>query len=311
MAYLRSQTLAANVWRIASEQHGVIALFQLLELGYSMSAIKHRIANGRLHPIRAGVYAVGRPDLTREGEWMAAVLSCGSGAVLSHGSAAALWKIRSERETRIHVTLPSTADRRQPGIVLHRRARFVVADATRCRGIPVTSTTRTLLDLSTNVSASALEAAVNEADKLDLAHPDVLRSELESRAGQPGVRPLRALLDRATFTLTESELERLFLRISRRAGLGKPQTQAHVNGFRVDFYWPELGLVVETDGLRYHRTPSHQARDRLRDQAHAAAGLAHLRFTHWQVRYDVQRVERTLRAVASRRQAAPAISGPL
>jgi len=73
-----------------------------------------------------------------------------------------------------------------------------------------------------------------------------------------------------------------------------------VSGFRVDFYWPDLGLVVETDGLRYHRTPTEQARDRLRDQAHVAAGLAPLRFTHWQVRYDPKQVERTLRAAAGR-----------
>jgi len=97
MASLKSQTLAMKVWRLAFEQHGVVALFQLFELGYTMSAIKHRIATGRLHPVRPGVYAVGRPDLTREGEWMAAVLSCGPEAVLSHGSAAALWRIQIGR----------------------------------------------------------------------------------------------------------------------------------------------------------------------------------------------------------------------
>jgi very-short-patch-repair endonuclease len=312
MASLRSQTLGKEVWRLASEQHGVIALFQLLELGYTMSAIKHRIARGRLHPVRAGVYAVGRPDLTREGEWMAAVLSCGPDAVLSHGSAAALWGLVTERESRIHVTVPSARDRRQPGSALHRRSTLGTGDVTRRRGIPITAPTRTLMDLANVVPGRVLEAAVNEADKLDLVYPDELRIELELRKGQPGVRPLRALLNKATFTLTDSELERRFLPIARRAGLGKPRTQAQVCGFRVDFYWPELGLVVETDGLRYHRTPSAQARDRVRDQAHAAAGLAHLRFTHWQVRYDAKIVQHTLKAVAARRrQAASAISEPL
>src|SRR4051794_12349880 len=70
--------------------------------------------------------------------------------------------------------------------------------------------------------------------------------------------------------------------MAARAGLPRPQTQIYLNGFRVDFYWPDLGLVVETDGLRYHRTPQQQARDRLRDQAHAASGLTPLRFTHAQ-----------------------------
>jgi very-short-patch-repair endonuclease len=75
-----------------------------------------------------------------------------------------------------------------------------------------------------------------------------------------------------------------------------------VNGFRVDFYWPELGLVVETDGLTYHRTPAQQAEDRRRDQAHTAAGLTVLRFTHAQVRYEPGYVEQVLRAVARRLQ---------
>jgi very-short-patch-repair endonuclease len=72
-----------------------------------------------------------------------------------------------------------------------------------------------------------------------------------------------------------------------------------VNGFRVDFFWPELGLVVETDGLRYHRTPAQQARDRIRDQAHAAAGLVPLRFTYAQVAFEAAHVKRVLAAVAA------------
>lgn len=88
--------------------------------------------------------------------------------------------------------------------------------------------------------------------------------------------------------------------IVREADLPIPLTGRHVNGFRVDFYWPDLRLVVETDGLRYHRTPTQQARDRLRDQAHLAAGLAPLRFTHRQVRYEPGYVRLTLLAVANR-----------
>jgi very-short-patch-repair endonuclease len=101
-------------------------------------------------------------------------------------------------------------------------------------------------------------------------------------------------------------LERRFLPIVRKAGLPLPQTRWRVNGFKVDFYWPELGLVVETDGLRYHRMPAAQARDRVRDQEHAAAGLTPLRFTRAQVRFEPERVEATLAAVASRRVAAGA-----
>lgn len=305
MTSVRPQTIAREVWRLSLAQHGVVATFQLLDLGYTVSAIKHRVAKGRLHAVRPGVYAVGRPDLTREGQWMAAVLGYGPHAVLSHGSAAALWKIRGERERCIHVTSLPQTDRRQAGVVSHRRSTLGIADLTRRQGIPVTTPVRTLIDLAVRLPAAALDAAVNEADKLDLVDIERLRLDLDKRRGQQGVRPLRALLDRATFVLTDSELERRLLPIARRAGLGKPKTQSRVNGFKVDFHWPELGLVVETDGLRYHRTPGEQARDRLRDQAHTAAGLAHLRFTHWQVRHAPQHVQATLEAVAKRRLPRP------
>ena len=107
------------------------------------------------------------------------------------------------------------------------------------------------------------------------------------------------------FLLTDSELERRFLRLIRGTGLPTPQTGVWVSGFKVDFFWPDLGLVVETDGLRYHRTAAQQSRDRQRDQAHAAAGLTTLRFSHSQIAFDGRRVRDTLARVARRlRQAA-------
>jgi very-short-patch-repair endonuclease len=119
-------------------------------------------------------------------------------------------------------------------------------------------------------------------------------------APRPGTKVLKDTLDRRTFTLTDSELERHFLRLVRESGLPTPETGRRVNGFEVDFYWPQLGLVVETDGLRYHRTPAQQARDRVRDQAHTAAGLTPLRFTRAQVKFEPNRVGAILTTVARR-----------
>jgi very-short-patch-repair endonuclease len=113
------------------------------------------------------------------------------------------------------------------------------------------------------------------------------------------VAALRRTLDRRTFRLTDSKLERRFLAIVRRTDLGMPETRKYPDEARVDFYWPDLGLIVETDGLRYHRTPAQQAKDRLRDQHHAAVGLTTLRFTHEQVWYQADHVEAILRSVAS------------
>jgi very-short-patch-repair endonuclease len=238
---------------------------------------------------------------------MAAVLACGPGTALSHDAAGEVLGIRRRRAGLIDVTVPAGARRERPGVRVHR-AQLPHTDITRRHGIPVTSVIRTLIDLAHALTPVEVEAAVNEADKLGLIDPERLRRALDSREGQRGVAALRELLDRQTLTLTDTELERRFLPIARKAGLPRPQTQCRVNGFRVDFFWPDLGLVVETDGLRYHRTPAQQAKDRLRDQTHTAAGLTPLRFTHGQVVYGTESVEGTLIAVVERLKAAPRAS---
>jgi very-short-patch-repair endonuclease len=288
-----------DAWRLVERQHGVVSRTQLLELGLSSEAIAHRVDTGRFHPVARGVYAVGRPDLSRHGRWFAALLSCGPTAVLSHRSAAALWQIRPDDPAVTDLTVSTAVRRRRPGVVVHCRALDPSEQVVR-EGVPVTTVQRTLLDLATAVRGARLERAINEADKLDLIDPESLRADLGTYSGRAGVAALRATLDRHAFRLTDSELERRLLAIVRRTELPLPDTGTRLNGFKVDFHWPDLYLVVETDGLRYHRTASQQMRDRLRDQEHAAAGLTTLRFTHFQVRYDPRHVESTLLAVARR-----------
>ncbi len=139
-----------------------------------------------------------------------------------------------------------------------------------------------------------LERAVNEADKRGRVDPEALRLALDDHVGEPGVPALRALLDRHTFRLSDDELELFFRPLAADAGLPAPLTKHRLNGFEVDFFWPELGLVVETDGFRYHRTASAQTRDARRDQIHTAAGLTTLRFSHYQVKYEPAHVRSIL-----------------
>jgi hypothetical protein len=231
---------------------------------------------------------------------MAAVIACGPGVVLSHSSAAALWRIGPEEQDLVELSLPSLSRRRRPGLRIHRRPLLQEHELTAEYGIPVTTPIQTLIDMTLRLDRAGVERMINEADKYNLAHPPGIRRALEGRAGEPGLAALRQILDRRTFRLTREELERRFLPLAAGAGLPVPLTGQWVNEFEVDFYWPDLGLVVETDGLRYHRTPAEQARDRLRDQAHTAAGLTQLRFTHEQVRYEPEYVRRILAQTASR-----------
>lgn len=292
-----TQQSSTSVWELAWRQHGVVTHAQLMDAGLAPQGIKHRVTKGRLHRVHRGVYAVGRPELTLDGRFIAAVLACGPTAALSHESAAQLWGIRPVRSGAIEVSTTGKAQRRRPGIVLHRRTALEV---TTRRGIPVTTPVSTLIDLAARLKPRQIDRAINEADRLDLATVEDLQSALKATPGRPGKAGLKKLLDPRTFRYTRSDLERDFIPIAHRAGLGTPLTFQVVNGFEVDFYWPDLGLVVETDGWRHHRTPIQQAKDRVRDQTHTAAGLTPLRFTHGQIRFERRYVQRTLEAVATR-----------
>jgi very-short-patch-repair endonuclease len=230
---------------------------------------------------------------------MAAVLACGPSAALSHRSAAALWKFGKEHEDYIEVSVRRASEARLRGVRCHRRLALPADAITTRKNIPLTQPVQTFLDLATVTGPKALERAINEADKWEVIDPESLRAALGDHDGEPGVRPLRRILDKHTFRLSDDELERLFRPLATAAGLSMPLTKVEVDEFEVDFFWPDLGLVVETDGWRYHRTPATQTRDALRFQTHTASGLTPLRFSHWQVKYEPRHVVSILRRTAA------------
>jgi very-short-patch-repair endonuclease len=301
---------AGAIWALVHRQHGVIARRQLLALGFNKAAIEHRLATGRLHrtPFR-GVYAVGRPDLSELGRWMAAVLSCGDGAYLSHHDAAALYRIRRPHNGPIHVTVTSSA-RSRPGVRVHRRPNLQPNETTTTNGIPTTTALATLIDLAAaGLSDRQLESVVNEADKLNLVQAHQVPALVDAVPTRRGTSRLRAIT--ARHVRADTDLELAYLRILRTYGLPLPETQVRLEAGRVDFFWPELNLVVEVDGARYHRTPAQQAEDRRRDQEHAVAGRTTLRFADSHMD-EPARVAATTRAVITRLSSplAPAPSGP-
>jgi very-short-patch-repair endonuclease len=239
------------------------------------------LETGRLHRLWPGVYAVGRPDVGRLGQLMAATLACGPDARLSHRSAAELWRIASRAQGWVDVSVPSTTVHRLDGIRLHRRVEHGKTHIH--KGIPVADPISVLIDLAAEMPTDEVEDAVNEADRLELVRTAQLRPALERELRRPGVGRLKRILDAQTFSRAQNALERRFLAIVREAGLTAPDSQRRLGRYRVDFFWPRLGLVVETDSLRHHRTAAEQAVDVDRDQAHARLGLRTLRFTHAQV----------------------------
>jgi hypothetical protein len=286
----------AQLAEFARRSHGVVSAGQLYELGFDEAAIRRRVANGRLHRLYRGVYAVGHTITTREGRALAAVLACGPGAVLSHRSAAELWGIRPTAAARFDVTVPRTSGvRTSARIVVHRPTRPV--EKTSRHGIPVTTPGQTLADLALALPRRPLEKAIEMAEvrKLHAAVPH----------GHPGAQRLLEAASRTLPVTTESPLEDAFLALCDTHGIPRPLVQTVVEGYRVDFCWPGERLIVETDGYEHHGTQAAFERDRAKDARLTALGWRVLRFTRLQVDEDPGFVGAVLLSVRSRSLATP------
>jgi very-short-patch-repair endonuclease len=237
--------------------------------------------------------------LRPEGHWLAAVLAIGPGAVLSHRDAAGLHDLRAANHMRIDISTTGKA-RTSAKIAVHRTRSLDAPDIATVRGIPVTTISRTLVDLAGVVPPDHLAQAVKEADKrnaFDLTAVEAAMARTRGRRG-PGHGALRkAIAEYAALglTATDSALEDAFLRLTRRAGLPRPTTNARIEGFRVDAVWRAHRIAVELDGWQYHHTRHAFERDRTRDAVLTTAGWRVVRFTHRQVITRPDDVTQTLR----------------
>jgi predicted transcriptional regulator of viral defense system len=278
---MRAQTAPRRLADLAGRQHGVVSRGELLAIGFDRGGIDRMVQSGRLHRLYRGVYSVGHTVVSWRGAYLAAVLACGDGAVLSHRSAADLWGMRPTTTPRIDVTVPRTSGVRSHGrIVVHRPRRS--AETVTREGIPVTTPGRTLADLATALPRRELEKAAEmaEAAKLHVAFdPD-----------HPGAKRLAKILDGHDLaTDTRSGLEDEFLALCDRYAIPRPRVNMLVEGFLVDFCWPEERLIVETDG-RHHLTRAAFERDRARDAFLTAIRWRVMRFTRRQVRGEPETV---------------------
>ncbi len=272
----------AELGRLATAQHGVVARGQLLELGFGPGVVKRWLRAGRLHRLHREAYAVGHLRIGRRGRWLAAVLACGDGALLSHQSAAAFWGLRGQRSGKIDVTAPQGRQYR-PGrleIRLHR-GRLHEEDRAPRTDIPVTSVARTLFDLAEALRFDQLESAWEEADRLHLLRLREVGEVCERGYGRHALKPIRRLLAAARAArTTRSPLEERFRRFRNRFGLPPAETNVEVLGSEVDVFWPEARLIVELDSWEFHHHRAAFQRDRARDTRLLVAGYRTIRVTH-------------------------------
>lgn len=282
-SYVSGRATDALILQLATRQHGVVARWQLRQVGIPLHRIDYRLKSGWLEPLHSAVYRLIRSDAPRQRE-MAATLACGPGSALSHHSAGALLGILAPaaHPATISVTTTRAVRLRATGIHARRVGDLPEDELTLLDAIPVTSPARTLLDLAGTAGTRELERTLARAERQGLLEPGAVERLLRRYPGRRGIVRLRTLISSGTNPLhTRSEAEERFLILIRKGALPSPEMNVLVHGFEVDALWRDERLVVEVDGFAFHSSPAAFERDRYRDGVLMAAGFRVMRVT-WQ-----------------------------
>jgi very-short-patch-repair endonuclease len=271
----KNRTVDEVIGRIASRQHGVVTRTQLLVAAVSDKEIRRRLERKSLIRVHRGVYRVGHRAPSIEARYLAAVLACGDGAVLSGRAAGFLWGLLKGAAPPPEVTTPK--DRNIKGVQT-KRARRGEINATKRHGIPITTVPRTLVDLSSLLPSADLARACHEAGVLHQTTPRHVEEILSKRPNTPGAKQLRKVMH-GDVHVTLSALERRFLERLDEAGLPRPVTNKPAGTKRVDCRWPQHNLTVELDSYRYHRSRHAWELDRRREREAHARGDEFRRYT--------------------------------
>ena len=273
-----------RVGEIAGGQRNLITLDQLAALGIGRNAIEHRLASGRWQRLHKGVYLIGPAPPTLSARAWAAVFSCGEGSVLSHRTAAALWRLLPAGD-ELHVSVAGRNPGVRRGVVVHRVIELAADEITTSGDLPLTTPARTIWDLAATEPLRDVEAALAEARIHRLATDLQIKAVIQRAPTRPGAPTIRTLLEAEDDSgYTRSRAERRLRDLIGEANLERPLFNQPVLGFVVDAVWPKQRLIVEVDGYTYHHHRTAFERDRRRDQQLIAAGYRVIRITWIQLR---------------------------
>lgn len=268
---------------LATRQQGMVARWQLLEMGFAEHAIRAAITAGRLASVHREVFCVGHRRQDRLARWWAAVLAYGPGARLSHRTEAVAWGIASFGERRgIDVTAPRGRQglERRTGIWVHR-CRIEAPDCSPRRDLPLTTVARTLFDLAEAERYDVLQDAAREADRLHLPWLREIGAVCERGRGRRAQRPVRRLLaDLPPADEGRSPLELRIPPFCRANHLPLPEQNVILLGHEVDCLWPATKLVAELDSWQFHGHRAAFESDRAREPKFLLAGYRVIRITH-------------------------------
>jgi hypothetical protein len=260
----------ARLERDARRRWMIVSRAQLRALGFPDRTIHNRVTAERLREVFPGAYAVGGGEIAWQGLAYAALICIGEGAVLSYWTAAACHEILDPRPGWPHVTTTRRTGHSPDGIAVHRVRALQPDQVTFVHQLPVTSLERTLLDLAAaQASERVLQRAMNQAEFRGILDPVEL--ERLATSGRKGSVALRRAMKRRAPTV--SILEDAFFGAILDAELPPPLANWAIGPYRVDFYWPDHGFIVETDGWGAHGGDGGRAKDRRKDAYLRGRGL--------------------------------------
>jgi very-short-patch-repair endonuclease len=253
-------------------QFGVIRHDELLAAGLTISAVRHCIRRGDLRRVHRGVYIATAFPWTPQQDAFAAVSACAEGSAISHLTAAAHLSLLKAFPSRPEVTAPGTTGARGPkGVTLHHTRQL---DAYIFNGIRTTTPEQTLNAIAPRLETPILKAAVRQAER---AH-GVELSVIDASGA------LKTFLEHyISAAHTQDELEPLFLELCSRHRVPRPECQVPLGPYFADFMWPDVGLIVETDGRGSHDGYVAFQEDRVRDRYLKSLGHEVIRFTYAEV----------------------------
>jgi hypothetical protein len=289
--------------RLLAVQGNVVTHAQAVARGKSRHEIVTLARNGSWQSLHRGVYYALPGPVPRKALLWGALCRVGHGAVLSHETAAEVWKITDRRSEVIHVSIPRLAGSPPPaaGVRVHHSARLPRAEfrAAIPEGMPpVTWAAEAVLDLA--ASSAAAEEAVAWAIKA-CQRKTTTPEQIAMFMSEPGHRRLRWQDDLRSALAeiragVESPLERRYLRdVERAHALPEGQRQVKAKrGSRVRFHdvrYADCGVGVELDGVTCHPADA-RPRDDARDNSSTLEGVRTLRYGWIDVAYHPCEVAR-------------------
>ncbi|MBA2239893.1 MAG: type IV toxin-antitoxin system AbiEi family antitoxin domain-containing protein, partial [Solirubrobacterales bacterium] len=285
----KAPAVEARIRTRAGRSRGILTHRELVESGLSGRQVYLWRKRGRLLPRGRGVYLVDSPVEPPGAREMAAVKAAGSRVAVSHPSAATLLglpidrSLADEAAARVHLSTTTNRTTTRRDLRIHRVASLTNVEVKWLGELPVTAAARTIADLAPLCTPRHLERMISEALALRLTTRAMLEAQVARSSACNGILKLRAVMAAGEPHVTESEAEELLLDIVHGAGLPRPETNVHVEGFRIDVLWRRERVVVEINGYAAHSRLETFKRDHRKRRTLQLAGYVPLEFTYWEL----------------------------